>query len=172
MSYLRRKARGERLMTSSAKRPRYQSRYIQVPLADELFDCIQGPFRSYVDLVTPEGQNYNAQYHTYSNTIVGTFDDPNAEVTLRLAFEAYLRRLRESVVPGSIKPQLFWRFRKGEHILIEEETRRGKSRVKLYTRLVVPDSRLIICPTCLHTQGEEHADHCLNVVRVEDQHHG
>lgn len=58
MSYLRRKARGERLMTASAKRPRYQSRYLQVPLADELFECIQGPFKSFVDLTTPEGQEF------------------------------------------------------------------------------------------------------------------
>ena len=163
-------------MTSSAKRPSYESRHIDIPLADELFDCIQGPFRSYVDLVTPEGQPYNCYYHTYSNTIVGTIDDPDSEATLRMAFEAYLRRLAESVAPGDKKSQLFWRFRKGEHILIEAETRRlsGKrveSRVKLYTRLVVPDSSLIMCPTCLHTEGEPHAAHCANVVRKGDQFH-
>lgn len=158
-------------MTASAKRPRYQSRYLQVPLADELFECIQGPFKSYVDLTTPEGQDYNARYHTYSNTIVGRFDDPDTETTLRLAFEAYLRRLRESVCPGPNKPQLYWRFRKGEHILLEEENHRKESRVKLYTRLVVPDSALVMCSMCLHTEGELHAVYCENIVKVGDQEH-
>jgi hypothetical protein len=153
-------------MTASAKRPRYQSKHIEVPLADELFECIQGPFKSFVDLVTPEGQPYNAYYHTYSNVIHGDFDDRDTEMTLRLAFETYLRRLRESVAPREKKPQLFWRFRKGEHILIEAENRRGSTRVKLYTRLVVPDSSLVMCPTCLHTEGEEHAAHCANVVKA------
>ena len=170
MSYLRRKTRGER-MTASAKRPRYQSRHLEVPLADELFECIQGPFQSYVDLVTPEGQPYNARYHTYSNTVVGAFEDPDVETTLRMAFEAYLRRLRESVAPGPSKPKLFWRFRKGEHILIESEIRNKVSRVKLYTRLVVPDSALIMCPQCLHTEGELHAPFCENIVKKGDQYH-
>lgn len=171
MSYLRRKARGERLMTASAKRPRYQSRYLQVPLADELFECIQGPFKSFVDLTTPEGQEFNAQYHTYSNTVIGRLDDLDTETTLRLAFEAYLRRLRESVAPGSKKPHLYWRFRKGEHILLEEENKRNESKVKLYTRLVVPDSSLILCKMCLHTEGEPHAIYCENLVRPGDQEH-
>lgn len=156
-------------MASSAKRPRYQSRYLQVPLADELFECLQGPFKSYVDLVTPEGQNYDARYHTYSNIVIGSFDDPDIETTLRLAFEAYLRRLRESVRRSVPKPQLYWRFRKGEHILIEGQNLRGKYHTKLYTRLVVPDSALMLCPTCLHTEGEPHANHCANVVNKGDQ---
>lgn len=166
MSYLRRKARGERMKTE-----RLTYRHIEVPLADELFECIQGPFKSYVDLVTPEGQPYNAYYHTYSNIIVGSLDDPDTETTLRLAFETYLRRLRESVAPGSNKPQLYWRFRKGEHIALESETTRKSSKVKLRTRLVVPDSSLIMCRLCLHTEGEPHAAHCENIVRIGDQHH-
>ena len=170
MSYLRRKARGER-MTASAKKARYSSRSIDVPLADELFECIEGPHRSHVDLVTPEGQPYNAYYHTYCNIVVGEIDDPDVERTLRMAFEAYLRRLRESVAPGDRKPQLFWRFRKGEHIALESENTRQGSKTKLRTRLVVPDSGLIMCQRCLHTEGELHAPFCENVVRKGDQYH-
>lgn len=161
MSYLRRKARGERLMF----------RYLEIPLADELFECIEGPHKSYVNLVTPEGQPYNAYYHTYCNIVVGRLDDPDTVTTLRLAFESYLRRLRESVAPGPKKPQLFWRFRKGEHIALESDTGRRSSRIKLRTRLVVPDSSLIMCKLCLHTEGEPHAPYCENIVKIGDQHH-
>lgn len=162
MSYLRRKARGERMNAD------YPSTYLAVPLADELFDCIQGPFRSTVDLVTPEGQPYDARYHTYSNTVVGPPSDPDVVATLKLAFEAYLHRLRH-VTAFPDKPKLFWRFRKGEHILIEGENRRrdGKDkewRTKLYTRLVVPDCPLSFCSQCLHTEGEPHANYCVNIV--------
>lgn len=143
------------------------SRYIQVPLADELFDCQQGPFKSCVDISIPNGETYY-RYHTYSNVVAGNPDDADVEATLRLAFEAYLRRLRE-FTPVEGKPKLFWRFRKGEHIQIEGEHRRRTGKYKewlskLYTRLVVAECSLNICLQCLHTEGEPHANYCENVV--------
>jgi hypothetical protein len=143
------------------------SRYIQVSLADELFDCMQGSFQSYIE-IDDEGVYRKFFYHTYSNTISGDPNDSNVEGALRLAFEIYLRRLRE-FTPGEGKPKLFWRFRKGEHIQLEGEFRRltGKHkewRTKLYTRLVVPECSLNYCLQCLHTEGEHHANYCENIV--------
>jgi hypothetical protein len=133
------------------------SYYIDVPLADELFECVEGPYQSCV--VIPSGQKF--LYHTYSNTVVGSFADPDVETTLRLAFEEYLRRLRASIL-GDQKPKLYWRFRKGEHLQLEACKEGRRLLVKLYTRLVVPESPLAICPVCLHTEGERHALTCSN----------
>jgi hypothetical protein len=144
-------------------------RYIQVPLADELFDCLQGPFQGWIEIDVP-GIEFPQKfiYHTYSRVLPGSPDDPDVEATLRSGFETYLRRLRE-FTSGNGKPKLFWRFRKGECIQIEGEHRRltGKKkewRAKLYTRLVVPDCSLNYCLQCLHTEGEPHAIYCENVV--------
>jgi hypothetical protein len=94
-------------------------------------------------------------------------DDPDVEVTLRLAFEEYLRRLR-AATPDEGKPQLFWRFRKGEHIQLEEERQGRRLQVALRTRLVVPRCTLIMCDRCLHTEGEPHSPGCENLVRSSD----
>lgn len=152
--------------------PNYSSTFLQVPLADELFECIQGPFQSYVDVTYTGDEEVHYRYHTYSNTVVGSPTDPDVQATLRMAFENYLRRLREhcvGVYSTDLKPKLFWRFRKGEHIQLEGENRRRESRnkewmSKLYTRLVVPDCSLNLCLQCLHTEGEPHANFCDNIV--------
>lgn len=147
----------------------YSSAYLEVPLADELFDCMQGPFQSCVDISYGETEAHH-RYHTYSNTVIGSPEDPDVLVTLRLAFEAYLRRVREHCLPLTEgKPKLFWRFRKGQHVLIEGEFKRHEGRerdwiAKLYTRLVVPDCSLNFCLQCLHTEGEPHARYCENLV--------
>lgn len=149
---------------------KYQSRYIEVPLADELFECIQGPFGAYIQMPVENGiAEY--RYHTYDIMMIGEFEDPDVEVSLRLAFEEYLRRLR-AATPVEGKPKLFWRFRKGEHIQIEAEvhkvSNKRTSRVKLRTRLVVPSCTLAMCLKCLHTEGEPHTNFCENLVRSED----
>lgn len=165
MPYLRRRPRRERMSKN------YFSQFLDVPLADELFDCMQGPFQSYVE-IDYQGVEAHHRYHTYSNTVYGSPEDRDVQATLRLAFEAYLRRLREHCLgdySAEVKPKLFWRFRKGEHIQLEGENRRRDRRekewmTKLYTRLVVPDCSLILCLQCLHTEGEPHANYCENVV--------
>jgi hypothetical protein len=177
MSYLRIKPRGAGM---NKKQSKYQSRFITVPLADELFDCIQGPFQAYVTVdwapgeEHPPGEPYkHCLYHTYDLMTVGEFEDPDVERSLRLGFEDYLRRLR-AATPLEGKPQLFWRFRKGDHIQIESEVRFGpfgknrESRVKLRTRLIVPSCTLAMCPRCHHTEGEPHANYCENLVRSSD----
>lgn len=164
MSYLRRKTRGERM----------SQRSIEVPLADELFETMQGFHGAYarpyeeIEPLPPESRR-TLRYHTYVNTIVGHFDDPDVETTLRLGFEAYLRRLRENTQPTSIqKPCLFWRFRRGEHIALESNGRKRDPLVQLRTRLVVPSCSLLSCEQCLHTEGEEHAKYCTNIVSREN----
>lgn len=167
MSYLRRKARGERM----------SQRFIEVPLADELFETLEGFHGSYarphedIKPLPPESR-ITLRYHTYVNTVAGHIDDPDVETTLRLAFEAYLRRLRENTETRSLqKPCLFWRFRRGEHIALESNGRKHGSLVQLRTRLVVPSCSLGCCELCLHTEGEPHAGYCENLVRVGDQRH-
>lgn len=140
-------------------------KFLPVSLSDELFDCVEGFHGA---SIVPENEHPNPRfrYHTYSNTVVGTLDDPDVETTLRMAFERYLRRLRDNT-PAEGKPQLFWRFRKGQHIMLESNGKKRDPKVKLYTRLVVPLCNLVMCDLCYHTEGEPHAAHCENIVRRE-----
>lgn len=161
MSYLRRRSQGERIELT---------KFLEVPLADELFETMQGFFGPYarpmdeIEAMTSENRK-TLLYHTYVNTVAGTLDDSDVVITLRLAFESYLRRLREHVQPNIQKPVLFWRFRRGNHIMLESNGKKRDPLVKLYTRLVVPSCSLIFCDRCLHTEGEQHAPHCDNIVR-------
>lgn len=152
------------------------SRFIEVPLADELFECLQGDFRNSVQIFSDDPNVEPAQYryHTYVSVAVGSLDDSKVETTLRLAFETHLRTLRENCLPPGIdwpanqtyKPKLYWRFRKGSHIQLESNMSKRDPKVKLYTRLVVPACTLEMCPHCYRTEGEPHATHCDNVVRT------
>jgi hypothetical protein len=141
--------------------------YLEMPLADELFECIQGPFAAFVTVEGPLGESYrHLYYHTYSKVIKGPLNADN-QAALRESFEVYLRRLR-AATPLPDKPRLFWRFRKGEHILLEQDGGRNFPKCKLYTRLVVPDCTLVKCPICNKTEGEPHNEGCDNIVRKID----
>lgn len=161
MSYLRRQTRRERMNNQ---------RFIEVPLADELFDTVEGHHGPYaiplgdISEIVPHNRE-NLRYHTYVNTITGHLDDSDVETTLRMRFETYLRRLREHVTQAIQKPTLFWRFRKGQHISLEFNGKKKDPKVQLYTRLIVPCCTLTLCNGCLHTEGEPHAHHCENIVR-------
>lgn len=137
-----------------------KSKSVSCPLADELFDCRQGPYKSVVPLELTEHR-----YHTYRNMVWGSLSDPDTESALLLAFGEYLKRLREATPsPDGVKPILYWRFRIGDHIQLEEDPHgRNLRRVKLYTRLVVPDCTLHCCYHCLITDGEDHYPWCPNL---------
>lgn len=134
-------------------------RYMEVPLADELFTCHQG------EMAAKHLVEGGSVYHTYCNTIIGSLHEPDVRTTLRLHFEEYLRRLR-AATPTEGKPDLFWRFRVGTHIGIEPGGTKKKPLAQLRTRLVIPDCTLGFCERCLKTEGEEHSKGCENIVRI------